>query len=158
MGSPRSHADLHQCPVILAAVYYYCTQLLHALLHTCTSTCCCALQSVVAHWNLDCVHVRALFCAPASRKETLWTLQDFYKAVYAMVRDDAESHGMGPRSYDRRSRDYDRHDSPPRRRHSSRERSSRDAGRHRNTPGTTHALKDQTRLDLSEIHTWLATY
>ncbi|KAL3147949.1 hypothetical protein ABBQ38_014244 [Trebouxia sp. C0009 RCD-2024] len=63
---------------------------------------------------------------------------DFYKAVYAMVRDDAESSGMGPHSYERQFRDYEhrhsRHDSPPRRRHSSRERSSRDPiSRHRST-------------------------
>ena len=72
-----------------------------------------------------------------------------------MVRDDAESHGMGmgmgSRSYDRRSRDYDRHDSPPRRRHSSRERSSRDL-KHRSTPGTSHAPSDQNRLGLQLLH------
>lgn len=76
-----------------------------------------------------------------------------------MVRDDAESHGMGmgmgSRSYDRRSRDYDRHDSPPRRRHSSRERSSRDAIKHRSTPGTRHAPTDPTShgLQCADIHT-----
>lgn len=109
--------------------------------------------------NLNCVHANAVFCEPTSHKETPGTLQDFYKAVHAMVRDDAESHGMGPRSYDRRSRDYDRHDSPPRRRHSSRERSSRDVGRHRNTPGTIHAAPiDQDQTGCTIIDACLLLY
>ena len=72
------------------------------------------------------MNARKLTQADQQRNTLICIVQDFYKAVYAMVRDDAESHGMGPRSHERRSRDYDRHDSPPRRRHSSRERSSRD--------------------------------